>query len=156
RQSLSYARREAGNWALNDIEKEATNFAGEYVSIVVDADKVAHVAYWSLGGLKYAKLSGAPATWTIEPVEAGSGIGLYPSLRIDLSGQPQMVYYDSGKGDLKHATHTGQGWKLRTADAGGDVGGYASMVLDEFNAAHIAYYDWDARNLRIVHSNRAP
>ena len=121
--------------------------SGQYSSIALDAEGVAHIAYFyddndgtPDGILMMASRHGG--TWLSEPVDGASITGVTPSIAIDEDGMAHIAYYDQTNGDLRYAKQrTPDGWDYHTVDSPGNVGANCALALDSLQRPHIAYRD---------------
>lgn len=124
-----------------------TQFAGETVSLALDASGVPHVTYLGDAAnrycLKYA--SRTEGSWNIQVIDNGSGwVGEFCSIQLDAMQHPRISYYDKYADCLKYAAWNGDAWDVGTVCTGN--GWCTSLALDSSDYPCIAYFG-DGYNL---------
>jgi subtilisin family serine protease len=128
--NLKYARRAAnGVWGAT-VTVDASQFAGQYLSLQLDSSGLPGIAYYDAhnADLKYAHFNGT--TWDVMTVDSTHITGYYPSLRFDSLDRPDISYYAKTPGDLRFAAYYSGKWNLSTIDSTGDVGRYSSLAIN--------------------------
>lgn len=138
--SLQYFERAGGGWSAGTTV-DATQGAGQYVSIAADSTGAAGIAYYDAfnADLKYAHFNGA--TWDVSTVDMAGRVGLYPSLAFDAADQPVISYYNKTSGNLKLAAWNGIGWVYSTLDYRGDTGRYTSLAANPLTGRWAVSYE---------------
>lgn len=125
------------------------------ISLVLDEDGNARIAYYDVAGgknLKYAFCKASceqTVSWVKSTADnSENDVGQYPSLVLDGDNIPTISYYDATTGDLKVVSCTDQCdgaqpvWPTRTVvDSAGTVGLFSSLIHDEADALQIGYYE---------------
>jgi hypothetical protein len=144
---LKYASRNTSNvWSATQIIDQASgDDDGQFVSLAVDRDGRAAMAYFdaTLGDLEFAEQDNG--IWDVQSVDSKQSTGLYPSLAFDQNNDPTIAYYRKTAGHLELAQLAKGQWTLSTIDAGGtnkeNVGRSASLALRADGEFGIAYED---------------
>lgn len=131
---LYFAYKDDADWHSDFV---VAHRIGTYISLVVDDEDEAHIAYSDGGSLKHIYQVGSG--WTIETVDSAGTVGGYPSLVLDSSGNLHVSYHDATNDDLKYAYQDTDGWHNEIAVSEGSVGGYTSLGLDDSGYAHVGY-----------------
>jgi fibronectin type 3 domain-containing protein len=147
---LKYAVYDSGAWSesvwdLSAIYAPAFN-VGEYNSMILDADGMAHVSYYDATNDRLLLSINTGAFWNRVTIDIHAGY--YTSLAKSASGVVFIAYYDNNDDDLKIAmNYNGDnlidgGWGVATVDCAGDVGRYISLATGTQNTVHISYVDY--------------
>jgi len=130
---------------------------GQYASMVVDADNVLHVAYYSEASMsvEYASLSpeGHLMSETVMDSndDVGKGISLAVS-NVEGVAAVHVAYYNATLKELWYSVRTEGGWQEEvvhaTADPTEDMGRNCSLVVDSEGTPHIVYQDFVDGHLR--------
>jgi hypothetical protein len=112
-------------------------------SLRVDANNVAHIAYYSTLGadLWYAKENGG--AFDLETVATISTVGPYPALDFKADGTPVIVSYATDQGpDLYYFEPFGGSWAMQSAfSAPNNQGYWNALVVDDNNVSHACTYE---------------
>lgn len=133
--TLKYKRRDiTGRWS-SPLTLDDTPFAGQYLSLTVDASGRALVAYFvgQTGDLRFLqqRFATAGSAWRGTAIDTKGSVGLYPSIRMGSDDQPWIAYYHRTLGDLRLANRDANGaWTIQTVDSVGDVGRDASLLAN--------------------------
>ena len=112
---LLYAFRSDSGWEVSEL-KDVTGQAGEYNSLVLDANDRPHISYFypSQHQVKYAHNPGTG--WEFEVVEDAAPTIQEPycSIVLDEGGEPAILYNWEGGKELRLARRGEAGWTTRT------------------------------------------
>ncbi len=131
---------------------DAQGNVGEYASLAVDANGVAHIASYARNGKNsiYDRWQSA-GVWIRETAASSGDVGQYASLALDALGTPHVAAYKVDAKDLVFSRRQSAGvWSVETVDAQGDVGQHSSLGFDPSGNPHIAYYDASNKDLRFA------
>jgi hypothetical protein len=139
--NLKYAvRSAAGVWGEVTTVDAGQN-AGQYISIAIDKDGRAGIAYFDArsADLKYAHFNGT--SWDVMTADARNTTGYYPSLQFDNAARPVISYFYRTASDLRVATLGGSGWVITAVDTAGDVGRYSSLAYNPLTGRWAVAYE---------------
>ena len=132
---------------------------GLFVSMVIDPNDIAHVAYYDRlrRELNYSVVDLATSTSQRVQVDAGKSMGEYASIAMSPTGTEfAIAYYQQFDPELLTNTPPGMGprlrvaigdgftsggWDVQSVDSVGDVGRYCSIAYDLAGNLHVAYHD---------------
>ena len=148
--NLMFASNCSGDWETTrvDMSTGAHHINGEYSSIGVDDSGNIHIAYYDGTDhtLRYARSLGCSSSsnaWTIETVDAPTGIDVGEYVSMEVGGRLNTVhiaYYDDTNGNLKYAQGHYGSWAVTTLDSTIDSNGaLSSLALDSEGGVHISY-----------------
>ena len=161
---LKYATWDGSVWNTHTVDSALTMVHG--ISLAVDGNGYAHIAYWDSDNLKYAAWNGD--SWHIQTADSTSGGGEYTSLSLDSNGYAHISYqdidfddWDDPKGGLKYAYWNGSSWDIETVDSEGLAGWHTSLAIDSSDRAHISYgaidlNQGDDRPIYLKYATNAP
>lgn len=126
----------AADWQKTTVD--ATGFAGDGTSIMIDSMGYVHIAYLGDSKLKYT--TNSSGSWQVTIIDESSVmVGGYPALVIDSNNKIHIVYYDASNDDLKYATNMAGNWGNSVLDSTG--GSFVDMAIDSNNYLHVSYYN---------------
>lgn len=150
------------NWKLDSLPCDSLP-AGEWPSLVIDANEVPHVAFYDDGGLQlmYARRNPANFVWETDTVLTGvaSPVGKFNSLKLDANGLPKIAFLDEQQTDVLLAEQDLAGdWAVIKVDSGAvtNIGRPTELVLDQFDKVWIAYnYFTNFEKIKLMHRDGA-
>jgi hypothetical protein len=147
---FSCAEVQGGSWVKSTVDPanghdmygmgENPNRSGEYNSVVIAPNGIAHVAYsmdiWYRGeDLYYANNSGDP--WDSYNIDGSLSVGLENSIALDSRGNVHISYWSWERSALKYISNDSGDWVVESiSPAGWDK---TSIALDSQDSVHIAF-----------------
>ena len=154
---LKYATWDGSTWNTHTVDSALTMVHG--ISLAVDGNGYAHIAYWDSDSLRYAAWNGY--SWDIQTVDSTErNVGAHSSLTLDSSGHAHISYW--GK-RLKYAAWDGSSWDIQVVDNARQMSWFTfpaqdmvpintSLALDRSGFAHISY----GGDYRLKYATNAP
>ena len=149
---LKYGYWDGLRWHFEDVD--AAPFIGyravfdseSYVSLALDTDGGAHIAYPAGASsnkmnLRYASRSG-DFSWTLETVDDGEQTNRHVSLALDGEDRPHIIYHVNERQEMLYARQDNSAWLTEVIDDSNidPLGTFARLVMDADGRLHVAYF----------------
>lgn len=166
---IMHATPDPSGWAAREVdglpEGITATGASSYVSLALEQNGVAHVAYFlpveygkfvpgssikhepAVSELRHAR--GQGSDWAIETVDGQGNLGGDVSVALDSNGAVHVSYHELGSQELRYSTNRSGAWSTENV-TNGSTGPYSPLALDSNDNVNIVYYDEVRKELRLA------
>ncbi len=151
---LSYAFRSgsSSSYTLRDTTPASGQSVGEYPSMVIDDNGVAHIVHRNRSNNSLVYTSYRSGSFAHEVIDRNDNPGLDSQIGIMPNGDLVVAYYAYAAGVPRIARRVGSTWQVADIATGGrDLGIALGMAIDDDAALHLCLRDYDARTLYYAH-----
>jgi hypothetical protein len=153
RYKLEYASDAGGQWSFEVLEPRwgrstdtpdtaygtAKMIPQRRVSLSVEGEGRAHVAYCRAPGFQTAHATNAEGAWKRTLLDPAVATGQNPLLRAGPNGKMHLLYLNASKGDLKYASDRAGTWARQTIDTQDTAGLASTLAVAPDGTLHAIY-----------------